>query len=125
MEKFKSVSEYMSAVPTKSKGLIKELRSIIRNEVPDAEELISYGMPAFKWKGMLVYYAAAKEHLGFYPTPSAIVKFSKELTVYKTSKGAIQFPLDQPLPVALIKKIVRFRMEENEIKAKSKKMKMA
>ena len=121
MEKYNTVSEYMAAVPAKSKKLMKEIRSIIKAEVPDAEELISYGMPAFKWNGMLVWYAAAKEHLGLYPTPSAILKFGKELKVYKTSKGAIQLPLDQPLPVALVKKIIRFRMEENLIKAAAKK----
>src|SRR6516165_1275704 len=101
MEKYNSVSEYMAAVPAKSKGLMKQIRSIIKEQAPEAEEVISYGMPAFKWNGMLVWYAAAKEHLGFYPTPSAIVKFSKELKIYKTSKGAIQFPLDQALPIAL------------------------
>jgi uncharacterized protein YdhG (YjbR/CyaY superfamily) len=123
MEKYNSVSEYMAAVPAKSRGLIKELRSIIKNEVPDGEELISYGMPAFRWNGMLVWYAVNKEHLGLYPTPSAITKFSQELKAYKTSKGAIQLPLDQPLPVGLIKNIIRFRMEENLVKTKAKQKK--
>jgi uncharacterized protein YdhG (YjbR/CyaY superfamily) len=123
MEKHNSVPEYIAAVPGKSKSLIKELRSIIKQQAPDAEELISYGMPAFKWHGMLVWYAATKEHMGLYPTPSAIVKFSRELKVYKTSKGAIQLPLDQPLPVALIRKIIQFRLEENEMKAKAKQKK--
>jgi uncharacterized protein YdhG (YjbR/CyaY superfamily) len=125
MEKYNSVSEYMAAVPAKSKSLIKELRSIIKKEVPDGEEVISYAMPAFRWNGMLVWYAANKEHLGLYPTPSAIIKFSKELKPYKTSKGAIQLPLDQPLPVGLIRNIIRFRMEENLIKAKAKLKKPA
>jgi uncharacterized protein YdhG (YjbR/CyaY superfamily) len=125
MEKYNTVSEYMAAVPSKSRGLIKELRSIIKKEVPDGEELISYGMPAFRWNGMLVWYAVNKEHLGLYPTPSAIIKFSKELKVYKTSKGAIQLPLDQPLPLGLIKNIIRFRMEENLIKAEAKRKKPA
>jgi len=121
MEKYNSVSAYIAALPAKSRTLIKELRSIIKKEAPDAEELISYGMPAFRWNGMLLWYAVNKKHVGLYPKPSAIVKFSKELTVYKTSKGAIQLPLDQPLPAGLIKQIVRFRMQENQIKAELKK----
>ena len=121
MEKYNSVSAYIAALPAKSRTLIKELRSIIKKEAPDAEELISYGMPAFRWNGMLLWYAVNKNHVGLYPKPSAIVKFSKELTVYKTSKGAIQLPLDQPLPAGLIKQIVRFRMQENQIKAELKK----
>jgi uncharacterized protein YdhG (YjbR/CyaY superfamily) len=89
------------------------LRTVIRQAAPGAEEVISYNMPAFKWNGMLVWYGAHTEHVGLYPKASAITAFKDELAGYKTSKGAIQFPIKRPIPTALVKKIVKFRLEEN------------
>src|SRR5688572_30643659 len=101
--KYKTVDEYFSTVPKNTKNILKELRKTVKQAAPKAEEVISYNMPALKFKGILVYYATAKNHIGFYPTPSAIKFFNKELVGYETSKGTIKFPIDKPLPVALIK----------------------
>jgi len=101
------------------------MRKTIRDAAPDAEEVISYNMPAFRQNGMLVFYAGYKGHIGFYPVSSAIRQFKKDLEPYEQSKGTIRFPLDQPVPVNLITKIVKFRLQENAEKAalKSKKKK--
>ena len=115
MKKFKSVQEYMAALDKAPKQRLQELRKIIRDAAPKAEEVISYNMPAFRWKGaLLAWYAAFKEHIGFYPKASGIAAFKSELTGYKTSKGAIQFPLRKPIPTGLVKKIVKFRIKEND-----------
>ncbi len=119
--KFKTVDEYLSSLPANTKNILKELRKTIKQAAPQAEELISYNMPAFKLNGMLVYYAAYKEHIGFYPTPSGIEAFKKELSVYKGAKGTVQFPLDKPMPLDLIIKIVKFRVKKNLEKAEKKK----
>ena len=120
--KFKTVDEYFSAFPPKTRNILKGLRKTIREVAPQAEELISYNMPAFKLHGMLVYYAAYDRHIGFYPTSSPMKVFKDELANYKTSKGAIQFPIEKTIPVALVKKIVKFRVNENlEKEAKKKK----
>ncbi len=119
--KFKTVDEYISAFPASTKAILKELRKTIKQAAPQAEELISYNIPAFTLHGRLVYYAAYKKHIGLYPISSAIKAFQKELSDYKTSKGAIQFPLDRPIPFGLITKIVKFRVKENLEKAKTKK----
>jgi uncharacterized protein YdhG (YjbR/CyaY superfamily) len=120
--KFKTVDQYLSAFPSSTKVLLKKMRETIKEAAPQAEELISYNMPAFRWNGVLVWYAANKQHIGFYPTPSAIKAFAQELNQYKTSKGAIQFPIDEPIPTGLVKKIVRLRIKQNLEKAKSKKL---
>jgi len=112
--KFTSVPEYIKAQPNEVRDILKAIRSIIKKAAPDAEEVISYGMPAFKQNGMLVFYAVWKSHVGFYPSGSGIKNFETELSRYKTSKGAIQFPLNEPLPVDLITKIVKLRVKENE-----------
>lgn len=119
--KFKTVDEYLSALPAKSRTMMKSLRGVIKKAAPEAEEMISYNMPAFKFNGMLVYYAAHKEHIGFYPFSSAIKAFEKDLSGYETSKGTIKFPLDQPIPVGLVNKIIKFRVKENSAKAIAKK----
>jgi uncharacterized protein YdhG (YjbR/CyaY superfamily) len=120
--KFKTVDEYFSALPPKTRNILKGLRKTIREVAPQAEELISYNMPAFKLHGMLVYYAAYDQHIGFYPTSSPMKVFKDELADYKTSKGAIQFPIEKTIPATLVKKIVRFRVKENlEKEAKKKK----
>lgn len=119
--KFKTVEEYISAFPASTQKILKDVRKTIHAAVPGAEDVISYNMPAVKLKAVLVYYAAYEKHIGFYPTPSPIELFKDELSKYKFSKGAIQFPVDQSMPFDLITKIVKFRMKEVEEKEKAKK----
>lgn len=114
MKKFRTVDEYLSRLPKTAKDNVEGLRKTIRQAAPQAQEVISYNMPALKWNGMLLWYAAFKKHIGFYPKASAIAAFKEELKDYKTSKGAIQLPLEKAIPAALVKRIVRFRVEENE-----------
>ena len=117
MKKFKTVDDYMSSLPVAVRKRLEGLRGLIRQAAPQAEEAISYNIPAFKSNGaLLVWYAAFKTHVGFYPRASAIDAFRTELAVYKTSKGAIQFPIEKPIPAGLIKKIVKFRLKENASK---------
>lgn len=106
---------YIDAFPLTVKNKLKQMRELIRNNAPLATEAIKYGMPTFVLNGNLVHFAAFKNHIGFYPTPSAIKKFEKDIGEYKYSKGAIQFPLDENLPEELIVKIVKFRVAENSI----------
>mgnify|MGYP001229759276 CR=1 FL=1 len=111
-----TVSDYIEVYPQAVREKLEQIRSIIKKAAPDSTELISYGMPAFRMKDILVYFAAHTNHLGFYPMPSAITKFKKELAIYKHSKGAIRFTYDKALPVELIEKITKFRVAENEAK---------
>ena len=111
--KFTTVSEYISSLPAATKPIAKEMRAIIKKAAPGAEEVISYNIPAFKLNGLLVWFAGHKNHIGFYPRSSVIELFKKELAKYEPSKGTIQFPLDKPLPVGLITKIVKYRVKEN------------
>ena len=113
MKKYASIDEYFAAVPAETRSKLQSLRKTIRQAAPEAEEVISYNMPAFKWRGILVWHGAHTEHIGLYPRASAIAAFKDELAGYKTSKGAIQLPLDKPIPTVLIKKIVKFRVKEN------------
>ncbi len=120
-KKFKTVDEYFSTLPREKRKLLKELRDTIKEAAPYAEEVVSYNMPAFRYYGMLVYYMAHTEHIGFYPGNKAVNEvFKNELTVYKTSKGTIQFPLNKTIPKRLIKNIVKFRIKENLEKSKTK-----
>jgi uncharacterized protein YdhG (YjbR/CyaY superfamily) len=113
-KKFKTVDEYISLQPKNVKSLLQQIRKTIREAAPDAEELISYNIPAYKLKGMLVFFAAWKQHIGFYGASGTLVeKFKKELSAYEVSKGTIKFPVDQPLPLALVTKIVKYRVKEN------------
>lgn len=121
MKTFHTVDEYFASLPKRTRDILESLRKTIRQAAPQAEEVISYNMPAFKWNGMLVWYAAFKEHIGFYPRPSAITAFKDELKGYKTSKGAIQFPIEEGIPLNLVKKIVKFRVKENEQELKGKR----
>ncbi|HEV8286310.1 MAG TPA: DUF1801 domain-containing protein [Chitinophagaceae bacterium] len=123
--KFKTVNEYLSTLPENTRYIVERLRKAIKQAASQSEELISYNMPAFKFNGMLVWYAAYKGHIGFYPTSSAIEVFKDELADYKTSKGAIQFPIEKAIPTTLIKNIVKYRVKENiqRVKAKEKKKK--
>ena len=123
MKKSKDINEYISLFPAETQVLLKQLRATIKKAAPKAEEVISYGMPAFKLNGMLVYFAAYAKHIGFYPTSSGIAAFKKEISTFNWSKGTVQFPLDKPLPIALITKIVKFRVSFNEEKAMLKKRK--
>ena len=119
---FKNIDEYISLFPKETQALLRQMRATIKEVAPDAEEAIKYQMPTFVLKGNLVHFAAYKNHLGFYPVPTGIEKFKKELSAYKTSKGAVQFPLDKPLPLALIRKVVKFRVAENLKKAEEKSL---
>jgi uncharacterized protein YdhG (YjbR/CyaY superfamily) len=121
--KFKTIDEYHSLFPANVQALLQELRITIRQAAPKAEEVISYNMPAFKLHGVLVYYAAYEKHIGFYPTASPIRVFKDELAGYKTSKGAIQFPIDKRIPKTLIKEIVKYRVKEDLQKMNSKRNK--
>lgn len=112
---------YIASCPTQSQELLNNLRRFILEEVPQAEEVISYKMPAYKLHGMLVYFAGYEKHIGFYPTGSGITHFEKDIQSYKFSKGTIQFPLDQELPYDLIRRIIQFRVQENELKLAAKK----
>ncbi|WP_298683066.1 iron chaperone [uncultured Methanomethylovorans sp.] len=118
---FKNTDEYISSFPVNVQNILNKLRDIIRESAPDAEEAISYGMPTFKLNGNLVHFAAYKNHIGFYPTPSGITAFEKELFSYKQSKGAVQFPIDKPIPFDIVKQIVEFRVKENKAKAGTKR----
>jgi uncharacterized protein YdhG (YjbR/CyaY superfamily) len=118
---FFGTDEYISEFPPDVQKILNQIRAAIKKAAPKATEVISYGMPAFKQNKVLVYFAAGKNHIGFYPTPNPIVFFSKELAAYKTSKGAIQFPYTEPLPLKLISKIVKYRVAEDlEISSKKK-----
>ena len=116
-----SVDTYIADFPEGTQILLKQIRSTIKNAAPDAEEVISYSMPGYKLDGMLVYFAAYKNHIGFYATPTGHEKFKKELSVFKTGKGSVQFPIDNPLPLKLISEIVKYRVKENRIKAMTRK----
>jgi uncharacterized protein YdhG (YjbR/CyaY superfamily) len=111
----KDVDEYLAAVPQPARSTLNKIRAAIRSAVPpEATETISYGIPAFKHKGVLVWFAAFSNHCSFFPTASVIEAFKDELKVFSTSKGTIQFPTDKPLPAALVKKMVKLRVEQIE-----------
>jgi len=115
----KNIDEYLATVPEPARGTLKKIRAAIQSVVPrEATETISYGMPAFKHNGVLVWFAAFSKHCSFFPTASVIEAFKHELKGYSTSKGTIQFPTDKPLPAALVKKLVKARIAQNELKKK-------
>ena len=123
MSKKKTVSiinEFIGGFPENVQKILEQLRKAIKEAAPKAEEKMAYGIPTFFQSGNLVHFSAYEKHIGFYPAPSGIEAFKKELSAYKTAKGSVQFPLDQPLPLDLIKKIVKFRVKENLEKAKLK-----
>ena len=111
--KYKNIDEYISFVPPDVQLILQKLRKVIREAAPEAQEAISYNMPAFKQNGILLYFAAFKDHIGFFPTAAGVAAFSKELADYDTSKGTIRFPLDKPIPYGLVTKIVKYRLQEN------------
>lgn len=112
-KEYSSIDEYIRSFPEHIQKKLIEIREIIKRNAPDATERISYQMPTFYLNGNLVHFAGYSKHIGFYPAPSGIEVFKGEFKGYKYSKGAVQFPLDEPLPVDLIKRIVRFRVAEN------------
>ena len=116
-----TIDEYIQQAPENVQEILQTLRRVIQEEAPEAQEAISYQMPTFVLNGNLVHFAAFKNHIGFYPVPSGIMAFEQELASYKQGKGSVQFPLNQPMPYDLIRRIVRFRAAENLEKAKSKK----
>jgi uncharacterized protein YdhG (YjbR/CyaY superfamily) len=110
-----TIDAYIAGFPPEVQTLLQKLRVVIHAAAPDAVEKISYQMPTFYLHGNLVHFAAFKNHIGFYPTPSAIADFSEELAIYKSAKGSIQFPIAEPLPFGLIERMVRFRVAENSL----------
>lgn len=118
-----NINEYIASFPENVQKLLEQIRNIIQKAAPEATETISYAMPTFKLNGILVHFAAFQNHIGFYALPSGNEAFQKELSAYKTGKGSIQFPVNEPLPESLITKIVKFRVQENMAKAEMKKKK--
>jgi uncharacterized protein YdhG (YjbR/CyaY superfamily) len=116
-----TVDDYIAGFPKNTRAKLESLRAAIRSAAPGVEERISYRMPAFALEGNLVYFAAFKDHIGFFPTSSGVEAFRKELAAYATSTGTVRFRLDRPLPLGLVKRIVRFRVEENSRKARPKR----
>ncbi|RZL42442.1 MAG: DUF1801 domain-containing protein [Pedobacter sp.] len=114
MSTFKNVDEYIASFPPETQTILEQIREIIKKAAPEAEESISYAMPAYKLNGKpLVYFAGYKNHIGFYATPTGHEAFKEDLSVYKQGKGSVQFPIDKPMPLDLIERITKFRVEEN------------
>jgi uncharacterized protein YdhG (YjbR/CyaY superfamily) len=119
--RFTDVESYIDSFPEATRKLLQEVRETIGKAAPEAIQTINYGIPTFKFKGNLVHFAAFKNHIGFYPTPSGIEAFKNELSVYEGAKGSVKFPLDNPIPFELIERIVKFRVNECLLKQTSKK----
>jgi uncharacterized protein YdhG (YjbR/CyaY superfamily) len=117
---YNTIDEYIATFPDDIQRKLKEVRAVIKAAAPEASEKISYQMPTFFFFGNLVHFAAFKNHIGFYPAPRGIEEFQKELSVYKGAKGSVQFPLDQPMPLDLISRIVKFRVKDNLASAAAK-----
>src|SRR5687768_11026421 len=117
----KTIDDYIADYPKDIQKLLQQVRATIKKAAPEAEEKISYGIPTFTLNGNLVHFGAYEKHIGFYATPTGHEAFKKELSVYKQGKGSVQFPIDQPLPLDLISRIVKFRVKENLEKKRSKK----
>jgi len=116
-----SIDKYISQYPPDIQEKLNQIRVLIKNRAPEAEEAIKYGIPTFILNGNLVHFAAFKNHIGFYPVPSGIEAFKNELSIFKQGKGSIQFPLNKEMPLDLISRIVEFRVKENMEKTKKKK----
>jgi len=116
MKNVGSVEKYMKQFPQEVQDILHEIRSLVRKEAPEATERIAYGLPTFYLNGNLVHFGAYRNHIGLYPTSSAIRKFEDQLQKYAHAKGSVQFPLDRPIPYALIRRIVAFRVRENRRK---------
>jgi uncharacterized protein YdhG (YjbR/CyaY superfamily) len=118
---FNTIDEYIATFPEETQKLLGQVRATVKKAAPDATEKISYQMPTFFLNGNLVHFAAYKNHIGFYPSANGIAEFEPELSVYKRAKGSVQFPINQPLPLDLIGRIVKYRAAENAKKAAAKK----
>lgn len=116
-QKYENIDQYIQTFPPHIQTVLQQIRQIIHQAAPQAQEVISYQMPAFKLNGILVWFAAFKNHIGFFPTPDGIEAFKEKLSAYKTSKGTIQFPLDQPIPYELVKEIVMYRVKRQIVKS--------
>ena len=116
-----TIDEYIAGFPLDVQTILQQIRTVIRVAAPDAQETINYQIPTFTLHGNLVHFAAFKQHIGFYPTPSGMEHFKAQLSIYKGAKGSVQFPLDQPIPYDLIEEIVKFRVAENQAKAAAKR----
>lgn len=114
-----TIDDYMTEFPPETREVLEELRALIKTAAPEATETMSYAIPTFDLNGHLVHFAGYERHIGFYPAPSGIAAFKEELKPYKTAKGSVQFPLDQPLPMDLIRRMVEYRVEENAGKGSS------
>ena len=117
---YKTIDEYIATFPKETQKILEEIRATIKAAAPDAEEKISYQMPTFFLNGNLIHFAAFKNHIGIYPTPSGTQAFKDEISRYQGAKGSIRLPIDEPMPLELISRIVKFRVSENLTKAKSK-----
>jgi uncharacterized protein YdhG (YjbR/CyaY superfamily) len=116
----KDIDEYIANFPKDVQAILQKIRKVIKKAAPDAQETINYQMPTFTLNGNLVHFAAFEKHIGFYPTPTGIEKFKKEIDAYKNAKGSVQFPLDQPIPYDLISRITEFRVMEQQAKIRKK-----
>jgi len=121
MKSYSTVDEYIALAEPKVRKALKDIRKTIKTTAPKAEEVISYQIPGYKYHGMLVFFAAWKDHISLYPAPWSADSLKKEMSVYKGSKGTIKFPIDEPMPLALIKKMVKYRVKENETRAALKR----
>ena len=119
----KEIDTYIASFPEDVRAVLEKIRKTIRKAAPNAEEIMNYGIPTFTLEGNLVHFAGFKNHIGFYPAPSGIEKFKKELSKYDGAKGSVQFPLDKPIPYDLISKITTFRIKENLLRAEAKRKK--
>jgi len=120
-KQFKTIDEYINLFPDEVRTILNQIRQTIREAAPEAEETINYQMPTFTLHGNLVHFAAFKNHIGFYPTPTGIEAFKEELSPYKGAKGSVQFPIDQPMPLPLIRRIVEYRVKQNSERKPRKK----
>ena len=121
MKSYSTVDEYIALAEPKVRKALKDIRKTIKTTAPKAEEVISYQIPGYKYHGMLVFFAAWKDHISLYPAPWSAESLKKEMSIYKGSKGTIKFPIDEPMPLALIKKMVKYRVKENEERAALKR----
>jgi uncharacterized protein YdhG (YjbR/CyaY superfamily) len=118
-----NIDEYIAGFPAEVQEILQKIRSLIRAAAPQAQEAMNYSIPTFTLNGNLVHFAAFDKHIGFYPTPSGIEHFKHEIAIYKSAKGSVQFPLNQPMPYDLIRRMVEFRVQESLDKANAKKKK--
>jgi uncharacterized protein YdhG (YjbR/CyaY superfamily) len=118
---FQTIDEYIGTFPEDVQHILNELRQTIKEAAPEAQETINYQIPTFTLNGNLVHFAAFEKHIGFYPTPSGMEAFKQELSRYKGAKGSVQFPIDEPLPLPLIRRIVKYRVKENLARKQKKK----